>query len=105
MKRILIFVALLVAYATPAWADFDSGLTAYMKADYRTAYAEFAPLADQGNADAQNMLGYMYAKGQGVPQDFVQAHVWFNLAAAAGKGGAADSRDEIAKLMSSSQIA
>jgi hypothetical protein len=56
MKRIAIFIALLVACATPAWADFDSGLSAYMKADYRTAYAEFAPLADQGNADAQNML-------------------------------------------------
>lgn len=98
-------IALLVAFASPAWADFDSGLSAYMRSDYRAAYAEFAPLADQGNADAQNMLGYMYAKGQGVPQDFVQAHVWFNLAATADKGGAADLRNEIAKLMSPSQIA
>ena len=105
MKRLLTSIALLVAFASPAWADFDSGLSAYMRSDYRAAYAEFAPLADQGNADAQNMLGYMYARGQGVPQDFVQAHVWFNLAAAAGKGGAADSRDEMAKLMSPSQIA
>lgn len=105
MKRLLTSIVLVIAFASPAWADFDSGMSAYMRSDYRSAYAEFAPLADQGNADAQNMLGYMYAKGQGVPQDFVQAHVWFNLAAAGGKGGAADSRDEMAKLMSSSQIA
>jgi TPR repeat protein len=28
----------------------------------------------------------MYDKGQGVPQDYVQAHKWFNLAAARSPG-------------------
>ena len=37
--------------------------------------------ANQGNASAQSNLGYMYAKGQGVPQDDVQAAKWFRLAA------------------------
>jgi TPR repeat protein len=37
-------------------------------------------LADQGNADAQNNLGRMYANGQGVPRDYVRAHMWLNLA-------------------------
>ena len=37
--------------------------------------------AEQGVADAQSDLGYMYANGEGVPQDDVQAHMWFNLAA------------------------
>ena len=37
--------------------------------------------ADQGHAGAQSNLGAMYATGQGVPQDDVQAHMWFNLAA------------------------
>jgi hypothetical protein len=36
--------------------------------------------ADQGNALAQFNLGSMYAKGHGVPQDYVFAYVWFDLA-------------------------
>ena len=35
--------------------------------------------ADQGHAKAQNNLGSIYVKGQGVPQDYVLAHMWFNL--------------------------
>jgi TPR repeat protein len=31
---------------------------------------------------AQYNLGIIYAEGKGVPQDYVQAHKWFNLAAA-----------------------
>jgi len=40
------------------------------KAVYRLA-------AEQGFADAQLNLGAMYGKGEGVPQDYVQAHMWF----------------------------
>jgi hypothetical protein len=35
--------------------------------------------ADQGNAKAQSNLGVMYANGWGVPQDYAQAYMWFNL--------------------------
>ena len=37
--------------------------------------------ADQGDADAQVNLGLMYVKGEGVLQDYVQAHKWLNIAA------------------------
>ncbi|MFN2150265.1 MAG: SEL1-like repeat protein, partial [Anaerolineales bacterium] len=33
---------------------------------------------------AQYNLGLMYSKGRGVPQDYVKAHMWLNLAAAQG---------------------
>jgi TPR repeat protein len=36
--------------------------------------------ADQGNALAQFNLGSMYAKGHDVPQDYVLAYEWFDLA-------------------------
>jgi hypothetical protein len=39
------------------------------------------PLADQGYANAQYNLGVSYFHGQGVPQDYVREHMWFNLAA------------------------
>ena len=38
-------------------------------------------LADQGNAQAQFNLGFMYQRGHGVPQDYAQAAKWFRLAA------------------------
>ena len=43
-------------------------------------------------------------RGQGVPQDYVQAHMWFNLAAAQGDPSAAKQRDLLALKMTPSQI-
>ena len=40
--------------------------------------------AEAGDATAQFNLGAMYANGDGVPKDLVQAHVWWNIAGAAG---------------------
>jgi TPR repeat protein len=54
-------------------ADFQDGLNAYDKQDYATALKEWQPLAKQGNADAQNNLGTMYANGKGVLKDAKQA--------------------------------
>ena len=61
--------------------------------------------AEKGNASAQFSLGFMYEKGQGVPQDYVQAYKWFNLAAAQGTKGAAEWREHIAARMTPAQIA
>ncbi len=41
-------------------------------------------LAEQGDAKAQYNLGVMYAKGQGVPQDYQEAVRWYRLAAEQG---------------------
>ena len=54
---------------------------AYGKEDYATALRLFRPLADQGGASAQFMLGFMYDNGEGVPKDYVQAAKWWRLAA------------------------
>ena len=51
-----------------------------------------------GAADQLFNLGMLYAIGREVPQDFVAAHKWFNLAAKA-------HRAEIALEMSAAQIA
>jgi uncharacterized protein len=61
--------------------------------------------ADQGRADAQDILGTMYAQGQGVPQDYVRAHMWLNLSAAQGDQDAAKNRDNIAQHTTPAQIA
>ena len=40
--------------------------------------------ASVGNNSSQAALAGMYAEGKGVPQDYVRAHMWFNLAASKG---------------------
>ena len=60
--------------------------------------------ADQGLDLAQSNLGNMYDNGYGVPQDYIQAHMWFNLAAAQGNESAIGNRDIITGMMTPSQI-
>ncbi len=40
--------------------------------------------AQRGDAQAQNKLGFAYAKGEGVPQDYGEAEKWFRKAAEQG---------------------
>ncbi len=61
---------------------------------------------------AQNNLGIMYSKGNGVLQDYVQAHKWCNLAASRFSASEAESlsratmnRDPTAAMMTPSQLA
>src|SRR5262245_2643808 len=60
-------------------------LVRYAKLDYPAAHRMLAPLADDGNAVAQELLGFMYAHGEGVPHDDTAALRWFTLAAKAGR--------------------
>jgi hypothetical protein len=60
--------------------------------------------AEQKNAAGQNSLGMMYFNGQGVAKDYVQAHMWYNLAAAQDHDAAKNSRGIAEKLMSRNQI-
>ena len=62
-------------------------------------------LAEQGQADGQYNLGSMYSHGQGVAQDDVEAHKWYNLAAGQGNADATRNRDIVAARMSPAQIA
>ena len=46
----------------------------------------------------------MYIKGKGVLQDYVLAHMWFNLAASQGDKLATENREIVAKEITPSQI-
>jgi len=50
-------------------------------------------------------LGGTYLGGQGVPQDYIQAHMWFNLAGAGGFTKSVELRDTVAGKMTLQQIA
>ncbi len=59
-------------------------MAAYQRGDYATTIRELRPLAEQGVAEAQFLLGVMYDKGQGVPQDYAEAVEWWRKAAEQG---------------------
>src|SRR5262249_50399347 len=67
--------------------------------------AQFEMDAKQGRPDALYNLGLAYSTGQGVTQDFVAAHKWFNLAALRGSNEAKSWRNQIAGEMNAGQIA
>jgi len=85
MRFVIVALFLLAGVATPAFADFQSGVEAVKRGDYATALREFRALADQGDTSAQTNLGLMYSKGWGVPPDDAQAAKWYMLAAERGQ--------------------
>ena len=75
-------------FAPSAWADFQAGRDAAILGDYPTAVSKLRPIAAQGDARAQSLLGVLYANGLGVPQDLVLARQWWEKAAAQGDADA-----------------
>ena len=72
--------------------------------DYAEALRWWRLAAEQGNAAAQYSLGAIYADGRGVPQDYVEAHMWFNLAGTHNYEDARTIRDRVAKEMTPADI-
>jgi TPR repeat protein len=67
--------------------------------------AQYERDARTGRAEALYNLGLAYSTGQGVTQDYVAAHKWFNLAAMRGSDTAKRWRNQIAEEMNAGQIA
>ncbi len=100
-----VFLLLLSGHIALANADYAGAMHHYERQEYRQALQEFSAAARGGDADAQYMLGRLHETGSGTPQDFVQAHQWYNLAAARGHRHAAEARDSLSERMTSGQIA
>jgi uncharacterized protein len=88
LRFTIALVLSIVGLAAPAWADFNAGEKAYHRGDYATALREWRPLAEQGHAAAQYSLGLLYANGQSVAKDDVQARQWYEKSAAQGRADA-----------------
>ena len=76
-----------------------------MPQDYAEALVWYRRAAESGYAKAQFAVGTMYIGGEGVPQDYVLAHMWLNLAGAGGRERAGELRDLLARHMTPAQIA
>jgi TPR repeat protein len=81
MRHTLTAFSLCALLASTAFADMQDCTTAYTNEIYVVAYKFCLPLAEQGNALAQQRVGYMYNTGNGVAKDFAQALQWYAKAA------------------------
>jgi TPR repeat protein len=88
LKKLLLAVAMALPPSVGFTQNFDKGLVAYDGGDFATAFKEWLPLAEQGNAKAQFRLGRMYRKGEGGTYDALDAVNWFRKAAEQGHADA-----------------
>jgi TPR repeat protein len=102
-----IVIAFIVAIAAPvAFAQsIGDGFDALGRLDFAAARNIFTTHAERGESAAQIELGFMYAIGEGIPGDKVQAYKWFDVAARSGDRFAGEMRDTLANRMTPEQIA
>ncbi len=73
-----------VCTTSAATDNFSKAKRAYGAREYALAARLFTNLAATGDARAQTYLGYMYATGTGVPQNFKVAAGWYRCASRQG---------------------
>ena len=85
IARLLASMALATMLAMPAPAQtIEDAAAAYQRGDLAGGLTQYRRLAEQGLAEAQFILGFMYTKGEGVPEDDAEAVRWYRLAAEQG---------------------
>ena len=85
MRYILIFFMFV---SNPCFAGIEKARDMMESGDFNQAYNELLPAARSGNADAEELIGVMYAMGQGVEKDDQRAFEWYLRASMKGHPGA-----------------
>ena len=86
MRHIVLAIALL--FCTPAIAEIEAARDLMDKGNFKKAMVELLPAARSGNADAEELIGVMYAMGLGVKRDDRRAFEWYMRSSLKGHPGA-----------------
>jgi TPR repeat protein len=100
----LIVVAQMLGIAGAVAGPWEDGMASYNRGDYVPAIRLFRPLAEQGNAKAQSVLGVMYRRGEGVSRSSVRAFIWLNRAAARGDARAKVELRDVSQTMTPEEL-
>jgi TPR repeat protein len=101
---VALVATILLSGAAAVAGPWEDGMVAYNRGDYVPAVKLFRPLAQAGNAKAQNAMGVMYRKGEGVARNSAKAFMWFSLAAKKGDTEAKVSVQEMSKEMTPAEL-
>ena len=99
------WVLAMIVLVVPAWANYEAGQEAWDAGRPGEALTEWQAAAEAGDRRAMLALGRLFAKGLGAPQDYVEAHKWFNLAASRGEEAAVKERDALTVRMTPDHVA
>jgi|TARA_B100000809_G_scaffold262515_1_gene313646 hypothetical protein len=90
MKKIMRchFVAFFCCIALTAHADLEKARDLMEANSFEEAMQELLPAARSGNAEAEELIGVMYAMGLGVERDDIRAFEWYLRSAMKGHPGA-----------------
>ncbi|WP_428670453.1 tetratricopeptide repeat protein [Roseibium sp.] len=78
----------LTLFTTPALAEIEAARDLMEAGKYEEAMKELWPAARSGNADAEELIGVMYAMGLGVERDDQRAFEWYLRSSMKGHPGA-----------------
>lgn len=88
-KFITYFTCVMIVFSTHiAHAEIEAARDFMEAGKFNQAMAELIPAAKSGNADAEELIGVMYAMGLGVERDDVRAFEWYMRASLKGHPGA-----------------
>ncbi|MGR3614929.1 MAG: tetratricopeptide repeat protein [Paracoccaceae bacterium] len=83
-----ILYAFVIGLATPAFAELEEARDLMEEGRFEEARTQLWPAARSGNAEAEELIGVMYALGLGVEQDYQRAFEWYLRASLKGHPGA-----------------
>ena len=83
INNLIKFTTVLMLFMSDlAWANSYESIIKYLtNGDYQEAIAELQPLIEKNDPHALTILGSMYERGHGVPQDFELAYKYYYAAA------------------------
>lgn len=82
------FVIVLGMSGAARAGQFEDGLAAYNRQDFKTVVSLWHSAAENGDVNAQYHLGSMYFDGRGVKTDYIEAMKWLHMSADRGHAGA-----------------
>jgi len=84
LKYLFIFIM----FPTIVFGEIENARDLMEKGEFKQAMKELLPAARSGNADAEELIGIMYAMGLGVERDDVRAFEWYLRSSMKGHPGA-----------------
>ena len=77
-----------MTFSVSCFAEIEHARDLMEQGSFKEAMSELLPAARSGNADAEELIGVMYAMGLGVPQDDQRAFEWYLRSSMKGHPGA-----------------
>ncbi len=81
-------IVILVLFPTAFFGEIENARDLMEEGKFEKAMQELLPAARSGNADAEELVGIMYAMGLGVERDDIRAFDWYLRASMKGHPGA-----------------